>query len=118
MMTRKQPRLICRRELREYPIPGLRQSDWTAIPAQIDTVRGAVLGLLLAKRYGFGPGIRLVHDIECMYFSIGRSQDRYDGRRRIKVAALAKNDKDFGVNYCAVSHVRQGIVHMAGPEPG
>ncbi|SDH83007.1 3-isopropylmalate dehydratase large subunit [Alloyangia pacifica] len=37
---------------------------------------------------------------------------------RIQVEALDKNARDFGVNYYPVSDVRQGIVHIVGPEQG
>lgn len=37
---------------------------------------------------------------------------------RIQVDALDKNAKDFGVHYYPVSDVRQGIVHIVGPEQG
>ena len=37
---------------------------------------------------------------------------------RIQVEALDKNAKEFGVNYYPVSDVRQGIVHIVGPEQG
>ena len=37
---------------------------------------------------------------------------------RIQVAALDKNARDFGVHYYPVSDVRQGIVHIVGPEQG
>ena len=37
---------------------------------------------------------------------------------RIQVAALDKNAKDFGILYYPVSDVRQGIVHIVGPEQG
>ncbi len=37
---------------------------------------------------------------------------------RIQVAALDKNAKDFGINYYPVTDVRQGIVHIVGPEQG
>jgi 3-isopropylmalate/(R)-2-methylmalate dehydratase large subunit len=37
---------------------------------------------------------------------------------RIQVAALDKNAKDFGLHYYPVSDVRQGIVHIVGPEQG
>ena len=36
----------------------------------------------------------------------------------IQVAALDKNAKDFGVHYYPVSDIRQGIVHIVGPEQG
>ena len=37
---------------------------------------------------------------------------------RIQVEALDKNAKDFGIHYYPVSDVRQGIVHIVGPEQG
>ena len=37
---------------------------------------------------------------------------------RIQVDALDKNARDFGINYYPVSDVRQGIVHIVGPEQG
>ena len=37
---------------------------------------------------------------------------------RIQVEALDKNAKDFGLHYYPVSDVRQGIVHIVGPEQG
>ena len=37
---------------------------------------------------------------------------------RIQVAALDKNAKDFGIHYYPVSDIRQGIVHIVGPEQG
>ncbi|MEC8197589.1 MAG: aconitase family protein, partial [Pseudomonadota bacterium] len=37
---------------------------------------------------------------------------------RIQVAALDKNARDFGIHYYPVSDIRQGIVHIVGPEQG
>ncbi|MBL3703649.1 3-isopropylmalate dehydratase large subunit [Sulfitobacter sp. BDSS02] len=37
---------------------------------------------------------------------------------RIQVEALDTNAKEFGLNYYPVSDVRQGIVHIVGPEQG
>ncbi|MEQ3624182.1 MAG: 3-isopropylmalate dehydratase large subunit [Celeribacter sp.] len=48
--------------------------------------------------------------------------DRVNGitneESRIQVDALDKNATDFGVNYYPVSDIRQGIVHIVGPEQG
>lgn len=48
--------------------------------------------------------------------------DRVDGidneESRIQVEALDKNAKDFGIHYYPVDDVRQGIVHIVGPEQG
>jgi 3-isopropylmalate/(R)-2-methylmalate dehydratase large subunit len=37
---------------------------------------------------------------------------------RIQVEALDKNAKDFGIHYYPVTDIRQGIVHIVGPEQG
>jgi 3-isopropylmalate/(R)-2-methylmalate dehydratase large subunit len=37
---------------------------------------------------------------------------------RIQVEALDKNAEDFGIHYYPVNDVRQGIVHIVGPEQG
>ena len=37
---------------------------------------------------------------------------------RVQVAALDSNAKEFGIHYYPVSDVRQGIVHIVGPEQG
>ena len=37
---------------------------------------------------------------------------------RIQVAALDQNAKDFGIHYYPVEDIRQGIVHIVGPEQG
>ncbi|RYH08215.1 3-isopropylmalate dehydratase large subunit [Tropicimonas sp. IMCC6043] len=37
---------------------------------------------------------------------------------RIQVEALDTNARDFGINYYPVSDIRQGIVHIVGPEQG
>ena len=37
---------------------------------------------------------------------------------RIQVEELDKNARDFGVHYYPVSDIRQGIVHIVGPEQG
>jgi 3-isopropylmalate/(R)-2-methylmalate dehydratase large subunit len=48
--------------------------------------------------------------------------DRVNGieneESRIQLDALDKNAKDFGIHYYPVSDVRQGIVHIVGPEQG
>lgn len=44
--------------------------------------------------------------------------DQMPEESRIQVAALDKNAGDFGIHYYPVSDVRQGIVHIVGPEQG
>ena len=41
-----------------------------------------------------------------------------DEESRIQVEALEKNAADFGVPYFAMDDIRQGIVHVIGPEQG
>ena len=47
-----------------------------------------------------------------------RSQGIADDQSRIQVETLAKNAKDFGVEYFHERDKRQGIVHVVGPEQG
>ncbi|MFV2033977.1 MAG: 3-isopropylmalate dehydratase large subunit [Halocynthiibacter sp.] len=48
--------------------------------------------------------------------------DRLDGieneESRIQVETLDKNAREFGIHYYPVSDIRQGIVHIVGPEQG
>src|SRR6202012_6141468 len=41
-----------------------------------------------------------------------------DPESREQIAALKKNTSDFGVEYFAMDDIRQGIVHIVGPEQG
>ncbi len=54
--------------------------------------------------------------------NVPTTADRVNGitneESRIQVEALDKNAKDFGINYYPVSDIRQGIVHIVGPEQG
>ena len=47
-----------------------------------------------------------------------RSQGIADSESRIQVEALEKNSADFGVAYFGMDDIRQGIVHVIGPEQG
>src|SRR4051794_8448991 len=47
-----------------------------------------------------------------------RSHGIDDPEAATQVAALAKNAKDFGIEYYSELDVRQGIVHIIGPEQG
>ena len=44
--------------------------------------------------------------------------DQMPEESRIQVAALDQNASDFGIHYYPVSDIRQGIVHIVGPEQG
>ena len=47
-----------------------------------------------------------------------RSAGIADAESRIQVEALEKNAADFGVPYFGMTDIRQGIVHVIGPEQG
>src|ERR1700689_3310316 len=47
-----------------------------------------------------------------------RDQGITDPESREQIAALAKNTKDFGIEFFAMDDVRAGIVHIIGPEQG
>ena len=48
----------------------------------------------------------------------GRETHIDNEESRIQVEALDKNARDFGINYYPVTDIRQGIVHIVGPEQG
>jgi len=48
----------------------------------------------------------------------GRDVHIDNDESRIQVDALDKNARDFGIHYYPVSDIRQGIVHIVGPEQG
>ena len=50
--------------------------------------------------------------------SKGRGNGIEDEASRIQVETLAKNCRDFNVEYFDMSDIRQGIVHIIGPEQG
>ena len=47
-----------------------------------------------------------------------RSQGIAEEQSRIQVETLQQNCRDFGVTLIDVSDIRQGIVHIIGPEQG
>ncbi|MBN8530837.1 MAG: 3-isopropylmalate dehydratase large subunit [Alphaproteobacteria bacterium] len=47
-----------------------------------------------------------------------RAKGISDPESRLQVETLAENCKEFGVTYFPLSDVRQGIVHIVGPEQG
>jgi 3-isopropylmalate/(R)-2-methylmalate dehydratase large subunit len=54
--------------------------------------------------------------------NVPTTPDRENGieneESRIQVDALDRNAREFGVNYYPVNDIRQGIVHIVGPEQG
>jgi 3-isopropylmalate/(R)-2-methylmalate dehydratase large subunit len=49
---------------------------------------------------------------------VDRARGIDDPESRIQVEALAQNAAEFGIEYYGVEDVRQGIVHIIGPEQG
>jgi 3-isopropylmalate/(R)-2-methylmalate dehydratase large subunit len=47
-----------------------------------------------------------------------RAKGISDPESREQIATLEKNAKDFGIEYLAMNDIRQGIVHIVGPEQG
>jgi 3-isopropylmalate/(R)-2-methylmalate dehydratase large subunit len=47
-----------------------------------------------------------------------RAKGIEDPESREQIATLEKNAKDFGVEYLSMDDIRQGIVHIVGPEQG
>jgi 3-isopropylmalate/(R)-2-methylmalate dehydratase large subunit len=47
-----------------------------------------------------------------------RSKGISDPESRLQIDTLAQNCKDFGVTYFGMDDIRQGIVHIIGPEQG
>jgi 3-isopropylmalate/(R)-2-methylmalate dehydratase large subunit len=101
-----------------------RQSDGTCI-LYIDrhlvhevTSPQAFEGLRMAGRKVRAPEKTLA----VVDHNIATSPDRHQGIKdeesRIQVETLARNAKDFGIEYYNELDVRQGIVHVIGPEQG
>ena len=70
-----------------------------------------------------GRGVRHPHrTLAVVDHNVPTTPDRKEGIKneesRIQVEALAKNAADFGVEYFHEADIRQGIVHIVGPEQG
>ncbi|MBM1220610.1 3-isopropylmalate dehydratase large subunit [Ponticoccus sp. SC2-23] len=76
-------------------------------------------GLRMAGRKVRAPDKTIAVPDHNVPTTMGRENpDQMPEDSRIQVAALDKNAKDFGIHYYPVSDVRQGIVHIVGPEQG
>jgi len=75
-------------------------------------------GLRMTNRKVRAPG----RTIAVPDHNVPTTPDRVNGieneEGRIQVAALDKNAKEFGIHYYPMNDVRQGIVHIVGPEQG
>ncbi|GAA0553275.1 3-isopropylmalate/(R)-2-methylmalate dehydratase large subunit [Rhizomicrobium palustre] len=50
--------------------------------------------------------------------TLGRAKGIEDPESAEQVATLERNTKEFGVEYLAMDDIRQGVVHIVGPEQG
>ncbi len=75
-------------------------------------------GLRLAGRKVRAPEKTLAVVDHNIATSSERSQVIKDEESRIQVETMAKNAKEFGIEYYDERDVRQGIVHVIGPEQG
>ncbi|MGI3210704.1 3-isopropylmalate dehydratase large subunit [Roseovarius tibetensis] len=75
-------------------------------------------GLRMAGRTVRKPG----NTIAVPDHNVPTTPDRTEGitnpESRIQVEALDRNAQDFGIHYYPVNDIRQGIVHIIGPEQG
>ncbi|MBP0649632.1 3-isopropylmalate dehydratase large subunit, partial [Mycobacterium tuberculosis] len=74
-------------------------------------------GLRMARRAVRAPGKTLAvvdHNVP----TTDRSKGIEDPESALQVATLAKNAAEFGVEYYHERDVRQGVVHVVGPEQG
>ena len=75
-------------------------------------------GLRMAGRKVRAPGATLAVPDHNVATTLDRNEGIKDEESRIQVEALRKNAADFGVELFDVDDVRQGIVHIIGPEQG
>ncbi|MET0193039.1 MAG: 3-isopropylmalate dehydratase large subunit [Hyphomicrobiaceae bacterium] len=75
-------------------------------------------GLRMAKRKVRAPEKTLAVVDHNIATTADRLQGIKDEESRIQVETLARNAKDFGIEYYDERDVRQGIVHVIGPEQG
>ncbi len=75
-------------------------------------------GLRMAGRKVRAPGQTIAVPDHNVPTTLDRAKGIENEESRIQVEALDKNARDFGLVYYPVEDVRQGIVHIVGPEQG
>jgi 3-isopropylmalate/(R)-2-methylmalate dehydratase large subunit len=75
-------------------------------------------GLRKAGRKVRAPGQTIAVPDHNVPTTLDRAKGIENEESRIQVEALDKNARDFGLVYYPVEDVRQGIVHIVGPEQG
>ena len=88
-----------------------------AIAQEMGLSEQQIEGLRLAGRRVRHPGATLAvadHNVP----TTDRSQGIADAESRLQVETLEQNARDFGVTYFGMDDIRQGVVHITGPEQG
>jgi 3-isopropylmalate/(R)-2-methylmalate dehydratase large subunit len=75
-------------------------------------------GLRMAGRKVHAPDKTIAVPDHNVPTTAGRDVHIENEESRIQVEALDRNARDFGIHYYPVSDIRQGIVHIVGPEQG
>ena len=75
-------------------------------------------GLRMTGRKVHAPGRTIAVPDHNVPTTAGRDKHIDNEESRIQVDALDTNAKEFGIHYYPVSDIRQGIVHIVGPEQG
>ncbi len=75
-------------------------------------------GLRAAGRKARRPELTLAVADHNVPTSANRAQGIRDEESRAQVEALERNVREFGIEYFSMLDVRQGIVHVVGPEQG
>ncbi|MFY9287525.1 MAG: 3-isopropylmalate dehydratase large subunit [Alphaproteobacteria bacterium] len=75
-------------------------------------------GLRLAHRKVRRPDLTLAVADHNVPTTPDRAQGIREEESRIQVETLASNTQEFGIEYYSMDDVRQGIVHIIGPEQG
>jgi 3-isopropylmalate/(R)-2-methylmalate dehydratase large subunit len=75
-------------------------------------------GLRMANRAVRAPDKTIAVPDHNVPTTLDRAKGIENEESRIQVEALDKNARDFGIHYYPVDDVRQGIVHIVGPEQG
>ncbi len=75
-------------------------------------------GLRLTGRKVRAPGRTIAVPDHNVPTTPGRDVHIDNAESRIQVEALDRNAREFGIHYYPVTDVRQGIVHIVGPEQG
>ena len=75
-------------------------------------------GLRLSGRRVRAPGRTIAVPDHNVPTTEGRERGIENESSRIQVEALDRNAAEFGIHYYPVTDVRQGIVHIVGPEQG